>query len=376
MKKTPRKRHGGKKTTFLYREIANHIEKQIGDGVYQPHDRLPSMDDLAAQFQANKLTVFKAIKDLVQRGIVYTEPARGTFVAPSLPAIHHHGGTRSYSGKEIQRIGVLSRVMVPHDTGHFHRELMEALRSNASQQGISLSLIPASGKSLSEILTLLHNEQIHALMCIGPFPRYEIIEITRAISPCVLIDHHEPGLAVDAICQDNFGGAYQAIEYLIAKGFTSVAFVKGEEEQVASQERLAGAIQAWVDAGRPKYTLETHPGNFREDGGYEATRNLIEQKKVTFPGAIFYANDEMAMGGLNYLHQQGIEIPGQIAVIGFDDIPLASQSVINLTTVRAPISQMAELACKRLTAPRTPDSPNYSITFLGSNLIIRGTTPA
>lgn len=132
------------------------------------------------------------------------------------------------------------------------------------------------------------------------------------------------------------------MEHLLSLGHHRIAIVKGASGNYDAAERLRGYRLALRDAGiTPERSLECR-GDFSEAGGYAAALTLIESKHR--PTAIFAANDSMAIGVLSALREAGLRVPEDIAVGGFDDIPLARYMDPPLTSVRVPISELGARA--------------------------------
>lgn len=151
-----------------------------------------------------------------------------------------------------------------------------------------------------------------------------------------------PGLGyVDA---DNVGGARAAVDLLVDRGRARLATITGPHDMTAAQDRRRGFEERLAEHG-----LASHgavDGDFSLDGGRRAMRELL----ATAPelDAVFVANDLMALGALQELAAAGRSVPGDVAVVGFDDSPLAASAHPALTTVRQPIVAMGETLAARL----------------------------
>ncbi len=146
---------------------------------------------------------------------------------------------------------------------------------------------------------------------------------------------------------DNRGGADRATRYLITAGRTSVATVAGPQDMTVGTDRLLGYWQAVADAGRSDRGLVVF-GDFGQASGEHATARLLDRRPDV--DAIFAASDLMAVGVLRALHRAGRRVPDDVAVIGFDDLPLSRRTEPPLTTVRQPIEEMAARMTRELLA--------------------------
>lgn len=203
-------------------------------------------------------------------------------------------------------------------------------------------------------------------------------EIVRAIyemqAPLVLVDSRVPDLPVDSVLSDNFEGAKVAVDYLISEGHRQIAFiggptVSGYTNKVYTIEwRAIGYRCALENAGLPINYALFESSNLVAEGGYHACKRLLARKIPC--SAIFCANDPTAIGALKALREEGLRVPEDVSVVGFDD-DLAEH--FGLTTVRVNKEGMGAIAVKTLVnRAADPLSPPVTIT-LGIELIKRDT---
>lgn len=187
--------------------------------------------------------------------------------------------------------------------------------------------------------------------------------------PIVAIDRVIADDRLVSITVDNTQGAYLATEHLIQLGHNSIAYVAGSYDSLDDRQRLNGFLQALSAYGLSPYSDLRISGNFTEDGGYRAIKALVAQKEL--PSAVFFANDEMAIGGLRALAAEHISVPDDISVVGFDDILLAHYVHPGLTTVRQPIYEMGALAMNVLLSSLTGSPPKTTTYTLSCELVQR-----
>ena len=138
----------------------------------------------------------------------------------------------------------------------------------------------------------------------------------------------------------------EAVTYLIEKGHKRIALIEGPQGFISPLERRAGFEDAMKAAGLPMDQDLLVPGEYTFESGVEAGRKLLELDNP--PTAIFACNDEMAIGAMITARRQGLLIPDDLSIAGFDDTPLSSHVWPPLTTVRWPIFEMSQLAAKKL----------------------------
>jgi DNA-binding LacI/PurR family transcriptional regulator len=185
-----------------------------------------------------------------------------------------------------------------------------------------------------------------------PLPRL----LRRARVPTVLVGRPLDRAIVPYVDADNRGGARLAVEHLIERGRRTIAHIAGPQVMCAGIDRLDGYGDALAAAGLGRQAELVEEGNFDEESGYRAAVRLLERA----PGldAIFAASDQMAAGAMHALRDAGRSIPGDVAVVGFDDAPLAAHTEPGLTTVRQPVDEMtratADLLLRRIAGVSKP----------------------
>jgi LacI family transcriptional regulator len=161
--------------------------------------------------------------------------------------------------------------------------------------------------------------------------------------PFVLVGRF-PDERVNYVDVDNIAGARMAVEHLIRLGHERIATITGPLNMIAGQDRLEGyqsALKAHRIPVRQELIVE---GDFTEDGGRIGTQQLLSAA----PTAIFAASDSQAIGALKALREANLRVPGDVALVGFDDVPMASAVEPALTTVRQPIEDLGSMAADLL----------------------------
>lgn len=353
---------------FLYRQLAEILRKEIDNGHFKPGNRLPSMDDLAAMYDVNKVTVRRALADLSAAGLIYSIPAQGTYVSDQ-------PRPKSFAKNQVLTVGLLSYLMVPGNTGLYHMEIIQGIREELSKMQANLVILPVRNvEPQIKIVDQLAQANLDAVVYLGMFDPAPLRRMLEIGPPGVLVDFSLRGAQVDTILLDNRGGAFQAMEHLIALGHRKLAVILGQEDQVATKERLAGAYDAMDQAGIPRNSLRVFTGDFQREGGYRAMAELVSSGSV--PTAIFCFNDEMAAGALQALHALSqLAVPRDISIVGFDDTSWATATQPPLTTIQVPKTLMGRLAVQRIAA-RLKNSETATTTILPTQLITRSSTGA
>ncbi|GAA3237919.1 LacI family DNA-binding transcriptional regulator [Actinocorallia longicatena] len=179
----------------------------------------------------------------------------------------------------------------------------------------------------------------------------------------VLIDRRVPGAGSSSVSVDHVMGGSLAVRHLVAIGRTDIAFVTAEPEPPPLRQRRGGALRALARAGYPP-ALTISMTESSAAAGQSAARRLLEFG--TLPNGIFCANDLMAIGLVNELTRNGVKIPQDCAVIGYDDIDLAATAVVPLTTIHQPRRELGRKATELVLA----DADNQHIV-LAPELVVR-----
>jgi len=195
-----------------------------------------------------------------------------------------------------------------------------------------------------------------------------IRELEASPVPVVLINFFRQ-TALPVIRGDNFNGARDAVNSLIGLGHTRIGFVRGNPLSGQSGERERGYRQALSDAGLALDEALVVQGTFDEISGQEAAKILLALPER--PTAIFCANDGMAFGCMSVAREMGLDLPGELSLIGFDDAQLSRHVQPRLTTLRHPVEPMAEAAVQELMR-RIQKQPGQRQTMdFPSQLLIR-----
>ncbi|MEU4540806.1 LacI family DNA-binding transcriptional regulator [Streptosporangium sp. NPDC023825] len=166
---------------------------------------------------------------------------------------------------------------------------------------------------------------------------------------------------------DNRAGARQAVKYLLAKGRRRIATIAGPQDMGVGVDRLAGYRDALLATGESE--MVTY-GDFSEESGMEGMRRLLAENHDV--DAVFTASDPMALGAMRVLREAGRSIPGDVAVIGFDDSPAGAHSSPALTTVHQPTESMGRQMAHLLVARINGEQLEQPVVILDTHLIERG----
>jgi len=250
-----------------------------------------------------------------------------------------HAGARSLSLARTNAIG----VVLPDLHGEFFSEMVRGLDREASRRGFLLLLSNLHGSPEQAMLALraMHG-RVDGLVVMAP--QLEADDLAAALPPglpSILVNTRDASGGRSAIHVDNAAGVRSVVDHFADLGRKRVAHVAGPKGNVDADERAAAFVSACAQRA---LECEVLHGDFEERSGQQAVEQLM-QNGSRFD-ALFAANDNMAIGALLALRTAGLRVPQDVAVAGFDDIPLAKH--IGLTTVRVRIAELGERALERL----------------------------
>ncbi len=216
------------------------------------------------------------------------------------------------------------------------------------QRGYYVSLSMLSSDAEEELEDrLLHEHSFDGFVLLTSEVAERVIEPLRERQiPAVLVGHDPAYPDVSSVDVDNFGGAYRAVRHLCRLRHRRVAAILGHPELQETRDRRAGYLQALQDAGAEVQEALIEIGDYSQRSGYEIMRGWLERGPDF--SAVFCASDTMAIGALLALYEAGARVPDQMAVVGFDDLPVSQYTCPPLTTIHQPIYEKGRWAANIL----------------------------
>ena len=234
---------------------------------------------------------------------------------------HPNAFARHLKNRQTLTIG----VFISRFGGSFYEEVLEGIHSVILDTDYELLVCP---ESRSTRRMLLHRQVDGAIVFDSKIPDESILKLASRRFPIVLLDRALQNDFVLPLLLDNAQGVREAFRHLYGQGFRKLAFVAGAADSFDSAERMQTFL---AEAERNHLTVDVYKGNFTEISGYETAKTIIYEHML--PEAVFCANDQMAIGFLNALREHGLCAPKDIAVVGFDDIPLSRYTQPQVSTI-------------------------------------------
>jgi LacI family transcriptional regulator len=278
---------------------------------------------------------------------------------------------RSLRSGKTQTIGLI----LPDSSNPFFAEIGRSIEDAAFKLGYNVFLCNTEGDTRREQLyvDVISKKQVDGIIFVAAGDQVDSLNFLLSQDmPVVLVDRDLPNIEVDAVLTDNQQGGYLATRHLIELGHRRIACIMGRSTVTASAERAIGYRRALEKGGIQYDESLVLAGNYHPDSGLRAASTLFSLDSP--PTAIFALNDLMAVGALRAAAKAGRRIPEDIAIIGYDNIELASFMNPPLSTIAQPKSeigfQAANILVKRI-ADKT--HPTRRI-ILPPELIIREST--
>jgi len=267
-----------------------------------------------------------------------------------------HAAARMLITRRSNTIGAL----LPDLYGEFFSELIRGIDLAARARGLHL-LVSSSHDDANEAATALRSMRGRVDGLLVMSPHADAVFLRQNLPPnlpTVLMNTRLDGCNYCALSVDNDGGARQVVEHLLATGRQRIIFIQGPPGNHDASEREVGyreTLAANTVVCCPAVMLR---GDFSEASGYRAGQRIVAMRPR--PDAVFAANDMMAIGCMTALHEAGIRVPDEIAVSGFDDVPMARYVTPALTTIQVRIAELGGQAMELLGAQI--DNPDAVVT--------------
>ena len=322
--------------------------------------------------RAARVSVATVSRALNHSGPVRDDTRRRVHDAAQHLRFTPNGAARSLITSRTSTLGVL----LPDLYGEFFSEIIRGIDRGAQRAGYQL-LLSSARNARDEVHGAFRAMygRVDGLILMAPDVELAGMFAQRVDGmPIVFINSPVESIDARLITIDNHGGANRMVKHLVEKGHKRIAIICGGERNHDAAERVRGYRDALDESGVHRDPMWELPGDFTELGGYRAGRAML--KLQPRPTAIFAANDAMAIGALAALHEDGVRVPEDVAVAGFDDIPIARFVSPALSSVHVPIAQLGERAMELLLgAIAEPENGRAHRVVLPTTLVIRKSSP-
>lgn len=290
---------------------------------------------------------------------------------------HPNALARSLTKKTSGMIGII----LPDITNPFFPEVFSGAENMARDNGYTLFLCDTEGdyERETQYLNVLREKQVDGIIFIGgrinlakcdPTLAAEVVEVNRRI-PVILVNGDLPGSLLHRVYTDEVEGARLAVQHLIDYGHRHIAFLGGmmETETTLQKVKMFSLVMRQNGLEVPKEWVLN--GSFSIQSGKALMKQLLSEDHK--PSAVFCVNDFTAIGAYKAVSELGLRIPEDISIVGFDDTPLASSIIPELTTISQKSTELGRLAVVKLHQLILKENINRE-TVLQPELIVREST--
>lgn len=346
----------------LYLRVKNALAQLARSGQVKPDQQLPSEFALTRKFHVSRITVRKALAELEKDRLIYRLPGKGTFVArPSRPVLHQ------LTFHVVCQWDVYREV--------FYGQLFGGIQQESQRLGCGLHVEnPARDVDVPELIEHLNRAPDRdGCLFLGKMNANLLAWACDHKNKTVLVDNVADDRTL-AVAGDNVDGAYCVTRHLLDLGHRAILHVTRPSlnRSVSFIRRQAGWEKALREAGitPPAAALLSCPYQLSDAFYADLQRRLTSYK----PTAIFCGNDGLAGYVAGHLLRQGVKVPDDISLAGFDDLSSANQ--LGLTTVAVPIKEMGVAAVRKLVNNIQGTSIEPPVTILPVKLVVRQSTGA
>lgn len=281
---------------------------------------------------------------------------------------------RSLASNRTGLLGlVVPRVMQTLFTDLYYPRLLEGVSQACNENNYTLTLFIFHTEAEEQQLAaqIMRQGFLDGVIIAGLHLDGSLNQLLYSGKPVLVIGEPLDYPQASFVDVDNRAGAYTAVSHLISLGHKRIATITGRLDMAAGQQRRQGYLDALQGHNLPIDEALIVPGDFEQEKAYQVTLDLLPQN----PDAIFVASDSMALSALQALADAGLQVPEDVAVVGFDDLTLVDTAVPfilpPLTTIRQPIRRMGVLAVETLLEIiKHPQAPPRRV-ILPTELIVR-----
>lgn len=332
----------------LHQQVAAALRQRLATGEFPPGAALPSELTLQQEYGVSRATVRHALETLQREGLLQRRAGRGTYVAPRGPTAVAPAGYRPCIGLVAARLSSL-----------FLMDMLRGAEAEAEARGYDLLVANSNHDPQQERARIerLRRRGVAGVL-VEPAPGTALEsyyhDLTGMGYPLLMLDRRYPELGVDFVGVDNTKATQELVAHLIARGHRRIAYFLGLEWPTSTaQERLHGYEQALRLAGLPwDPALVVHPigapGDPFTPAVVAAVQRLLALPTNQRPTALCCLNDATALEVLRVLRSEGLRVPEDIALTGFDDLPYAAHLEVPLTTVAQPREQLGSTGARLL----------------------------
>ncbi|WP_207454558.1 LacI family DNA-binding transcriptional regulator [Herbiconiux sp. SYSU D00978] len=337
------------------------------------HGMPPTLHDVAREAGVSLATASRSLNGS-------TRKVNETYRARVLEAAERLGYVANLSAQSIAKGTSSTLALIVSDIADpYFSSIASGVVRDAEQLGLvsTIGITQRDAKRELDIVRTLRGQRPRVVIVAGSrFVDAELDEqLTRELEAIrnlggrvVMVSQRS--LPFDTVQIDNHGGARDLALALVERGYRSFAALTGVSSLMTARDRLAGFRAGLAEHGLELAEERVFESDFTRDGGYDAGGRMLE-RGIDDIDCVFAVNDVMAVGAMSRLREEGVDVPGRLAIAGFDDIATARDVTPALTTVRLPLEQVGAAAIELATA----ETDGHAIVTISGEVVVRESTP-
>lgn len=340
----------------LYSRIFHELRAEIDEHRLLPGDRIPTERELCEKYEVSRITARRAVQELERRHYVYRVKGKGSYVR--VPGIWSDIVPYQASGQAT----TLLSVILPHQESNSF-ELLRGIESEAKRNGYYVSFHNSSPSPEHEaeiVEEFVRSKRTSGLIVYPSTSHTNLSSYSRLVIegfPLVFVDRDVDGISVPLVQAANRSGMYEMVEHLIGLGHRRIGFASSDMNRIKPVfERYLGYCAALIDAGisvQDDYvfdeaTLRTAAEGDSDEVDGAALQYRFFEAATPRPTAVVFENDFLASAFLKHAIAEGISIPDELSITGFDNLSIAEHLTVPLTTVEQSFSVIGAKACRML----------------------------
>jgi LacI family transcriptional regulator len=361
---------------YGYLEIKEELKKRIEADKYEKNEKIPSERSLSEEFNVSRNTVRKAIEELVLEDFLIKEPGRGTFVSSEINKNRFDSKTGNIfflrcCHNKVEEKNNSYNPKVCDDI--FYPQVVAGIDLIAEKNGYHCIFKYIYEDNIDQKLVKEIKKKADGIIC-GELHSEKMLKTITAINlPVVLVSSSVINDQVDIVDIDNFTGAFKLANHLIELGHSNFALIGGATNSRPAAERNKGFEEALRQQGIKFKEENSIKNGWNFEDGYQAALEILKfDQKIT---AVFAVSDLLAIGAISAFKDQGLKVPGDISVVGFDDIDMSKQIKPALTTMKVRKVEMGKEAANLLFNKLKGNERTYPVKItVPTKLMLRDST--
>ena len=323
----------------LYRKIYLDLKKKIQENEYVSGQKLPYERELCDLYGVKRVTIRKSLEMLAEEGLILKHMGLGSFVAEkNVPA----PSVSAESASTILFIMRRNENDIYHNTSSCNTRIFFETEQICRQHGYLLSYVGLDEET--NIVDIVRDHPVAGVFLVSSYHERTIKELEELSMPAVLLNHYDPDML--SVMPDNLGMVMTVIEHLVEMKHRRIAYINGMSDSWNALERWY-AFRFAMHANNLPFDEHLYAvGNWTYEGGRAAARELLKAPQL--PTAIFAASDMMAAGAMEELKQNGLRIPEDISIVGYDNLDIDVMLSPPLSSATVDFKHMCEVAFDHL----------------------------